>query len=58
VSETSGELLAAPSGAPRIVAESDDVFAGLEKLGAVRDEFVKVGKEAAKKSRSTLSRPT
>src|SRR5262249_48688340 len=49
VSETSGEPLAAPSGAPRIVAESYDAFARLEKLGAVCDEFVKVCEEAAKK---------
>jgi len=49
VSETSGEPLAAPSGTPRIAAEGNDAFAGLEKLGAVRDEFVKVCKEATKK---------
>jgi hypothetical protein len=58
VRETSGEPLAAPSSTPRIAAEGDDAFSCLEKLGAVRDEFVKVGEEATKKSRSTLSRPT
>jgi hypothetical protein len=49
VSETSGESLAGPSGTPRIAAEGDDAFARLEKLGAIRDEFVKVCEEATKK---------
>jgi hypothetical protein len=51
VRETRGEPLAAPSGTPRIAAEGDHVCACLEKLGAVRNEFVKVGEEAPKKTR-------
>src|SRR5262249_52827346 len=46
VSETSGEPLAGPAGTPRITAQGDDVIAGLEKLGAVGNELVKVREEA------------
>src|SRR5262249_39156348 len=48
VSETSSEPPAGPSGTPRIAAEGDDALAGLEKLGAARDKFVKVCEEATK----------
>jgi hypothetical protein len=47
MSETSGKPLAGPFGTPRIAAEGDDAFAGLEELCAHGDEALEVLEEAA-----------